>query len=106
MTENPYQSPAFAPVSIRSGVRTGCGYTLAILGLLVLARLVWLGYWQWSTAFEETWNRFIVLSWLSCVIILIGGWLAFRSRVAMVGAVMAVIGPLALVHALDRFFGI
>lgn len=63
------------------------GLCLLALGIILMARDLWLGFFYWSGFGAEDRIRFFGLLWVGTVLILAGCWLGLRLR----GAVWALV---------------
>jgi hypothetical protein len=66
------------------------GLIVLVLGILILARDLWLGLSYGSGFGPEERIRFVAWLWASVVLILFGCWLIFRSRAAAWALLVAV----------------
>jgi len=59
------------------------GLCILAIGVLLVARVLWLGFAYWPSFGSVERLRFYVVLWLGTVLSLFGCWLAFRSRAAL-----------------------
>jgi hypothetical protein len=97
MTEVPRTTP---PVG---RIRRVIGFVFIALGILILARVGWLGalYGRWFG--HDEWVRFAGWLWLGIVFALIGWWLVNRSRAARWAVVLAVVALFLMAYVHDRW---
>src|SRR5437016_4589941 len=98
MVENP------TPLYRVGRLRRISGLVLVALGMILIARVGWLGTFYWEGFGTDEWIRFFGLLVIGIWLSLAGCWLAYRSRIAGWALVLSFTGLLAAGIAHDLWW--
>lgn len=80
------------------------GFVIMVIGVVLSARMAWLGAFYRGWFGDEEWTRFTFLLWGGAVLALLGYWLAYRSKAVGIGAMLAALAMFLTIIIHDYWF--